>query len=262
MADSGQAPAVAAAFPDPPPYWKHFSKSNLSQLRELQRSDSSAGGQALPDPLNYLVPPEPPADGRYRSFGVQNDVSSVSVLPLQRDTDCLKFNQPDASLEAAGIVQIYQNSSVSTDPTPQLLALSRAILLNFLELVGIMSNNPDDAAEKIEDLQVLFYNAHDLINQYRPHQARESLIMMMEDQLERSKAEIAAVNDGRVKLLEMLQAIQETGEQQDKILAETSAPATNGTTEAHAASGKSDAQTRNRKAKEDAQWEALKAEFG
>jgi len=65
--------------------------------------------------------------------------------------------------------------------------------LNFLELVGILSVNPEQWVPKWEDLNTLFRNAHHLINEYRPHQARETLIAMMEDQLERKKAEVEGV---------------------------------------------------------------------
>ncbi|KAG8628939.1 hypothetical protein KVT40_002804 [Elsinoe batatas] len=208
MADQGQAPPIAAPFPNPPPYWKHFTKQNLSRLREHEKSQSMVNGDGvtidstpLPEDLRYLVPPEPPADEKYKSFGVQLDL-----------------NQPDISLAAAGITQIYPYSPASTDPTSKLIALSRAIILNYLELVGIISNNPEESAEKIEDLQTLFYNAHDLINQYRPHQARESLILMMEEQLARAKADIQAVQDSKEKLGEALKGIRDEGSKQKKLL--------------------------------------------
>ena len=40
---------------------------------------------------------------------------------------------------------------------------------------------------------MLFINAHHLINQYRPHQARETLILMMEEQVERTRAQVDRV---------------------------------------------------------------------
>lgn len=154
---------------------------------------------------------------------------------------------------------------MSIDPTGKLLALSRAIILNFLELVGIMSNNPEEAAEKIEDLQTLFYNAHDLINQYRPHQARESLIMMMEAQLERSKTEIAAVEDGKNKVQELLKSIQDAAQAQQELKTTASVlqavsastdSATNGEVQVL------DQETLKRRAKQRAQWAALDEELG
>ena len=82
MADNDQAPAVAAAFPDPPPYYQHFTKANLSRLRDIQKTASDGDSQPLPEDLRSLVPPEPPADGKYRSFGVQHDVRSSTSYPI------------------------------------------------------------------------------------------------------------------------------------------------------------------------------------
>lgn len=70
--------------------------------------------------------------------------------------------------------------------------------------MGIMSVNPEQYAEKIQDLRTLFINFHHLLNEYRPHQARESLIMMMEDQLERSKNETAGIERMKAKVEEIL----------------------------------------------------------
>jgi mediator of RNA polymerase II transcription subunit 7 len=82
--------------------------------------------------------------------------------------------------------------------------LTRAVLLNFLELVGTLSVNPTQGPEKVEHLQTLFYNLHDLINRYRPHQARESLIMTMEDQLDKIKAQIKGVNSAKDRMQQVL----------------------------------------------------------
>ena len=71
-----------------------------------------------------------------------------------------------------------------------LLKISKSLLLNFLEFVGILSVSPEQFESKVEDLRNLFINAHHLLNLYRPHQARESLIMMMEEQLDQTKEEI------------------------------------------------------------------------
>ena len=66
--------------------------------------------------------------------------------------------------------------------------------------MGIMSVNPEQYEEKIQDLRTLFINFHHLLNEYRPHQARESLILMMEAQLARSKAETNGIESMKAKV--------------------------------------------------------------
>jgi mediator of RNA polymerase II transcription subunit 7 len=94
-----QSNALTAAFPSPPPFFQHFTTENVelvAALRAAKQAESSepssdpqnkpseASGtkQALrffdlPPELRFLQPPEPPAEGVYRSFG---DVFNVSNL--------------------------------------------------------------------------------------------------------------------------------------------------------------------------------------
>lgn len=74
-----QARMLSAAFPTPPPYYKHFTKQNVTKVRQIRKeaasnNDGQVDVSSLPQELRYLVPPEPPADGRYKSFGAQHDV--------------------------------------------------------------------------------------------------------------------------------------------------------------------------------------------
>ncbi|KEQ74284.1 MED7-domain-containing protein, partial [Aureobasidium namibiae CBS 147.97] len=191
MADQAQARMLSAAFPTPPPYYKHFTKQNVTKVRQIRKEAASNTNQidvaSLPAELRYLIPPEPPADGKYKSFGAQHDLA-----------------QPAQSLSQAGIQELYPTDVAHLDPTPHLQTLTRAVLLNFLELVGTLSVNPTQGPEKVEHLQTLFYNLHDLINRYRPHQARESLIMTMEDQLDKIRAQIKGVNSAKDRMQQVL----------------------------------------------------------
>jgi mediator of RNA polymerase II transcription subunit 7 len=114
------------------------------------------------------------------------------------------------SLAEQGIEQLYTPPSTPSssgagpathsDRALILKRLAKSLLLNFLELMGIMSINPEQYAEKIQDLRTLFINFHHLLNEYRPHQARESLILMMEAQLARSKAETEGIEKMKAKV--------------------------------------------------------------
>lgn len=105
--------------------------------------------------------------------------------------------------------------------------MAKSLLLNFLELVGIMSYSPIDVGtfapssehnlmgeiqfqEKIDDLRTIFVNFHHLLNTYRPHQARESLILMMQAQLEKSRKETQGIKEMKAKVEGLIQGLGQT----------------------------------------------------
>jgi mediator of RNA polymerase II transcription subunit 7 len=82
----------------------------------------------------------------------------------------------------------------------ELKKIARSMLLNYLELIGIISQDPTCAEIKIQHLTTLFLNAHHIINEYRPHQARETLILMAEERIAKMKAEIESTKEMKAKL--------------------------------------------------------------
>lgn len=74
--------------------------------------------------------------------------------------------------------------------------------------MGTLSINPEHYGRKIEDLRTLFINMHHLINEYRPHQARETLIVMMEEQVERCRGEVNGVREMREKVEGILEGLR------------------------------------------------------
>jgi len=214
MAD--QSRAVTAAFPPPPPFWKHFTTANLRSLEEIKGntakrregklkkrwSPSELQALDIPPELCFLVPPEVPTSGQYSVFGETQNLSTA--LP---------------SLKEQGIEQLYPSpptDSGSQPSTPSnhayyLLKISKSLLLNFLEFVGILSASPEQFEDKLEDLRNLFINAHHLLNLYRPHQARESLILMMEEQLEQTKEEIQKIDCVKERVEGLLNSIRKCG---------------------------------------------------
>ncbi|TVY38259.1 Mediator of RNA polymerase II transcription subunit [Lachnellula subtilissima] len=189
--DDPQPPnPLAAAFPAPPPFWQSFTPENLERISKLRapqnRNRREENGLPprilnLPPELRFLQPPEPPVEGVYRCFG-----------------DVFNLKDPLPTLQEMSIQQLYTpppSPSSHIDRALILKRLAKSLLLNFLELTGIMSTNPEQYEEKVQDLRTLFINFHHLLNEYRPHQARESLILMMQDQLEKSRKETEGIRE-------------------------------------------------------------------
>jgi mediator of RNA polymerase II transcription subunit 7 len=130
------------------------------------------------------------------------------------------------SLKEQGIEQLYPSppatdaekddpsSSSQSQPLNHafyLLKISKSLLLNFLEFTGILSVAPEQFESKLEDLRNLFINAHHLLNLYRPHQARESLILMMEEQLDRTRNEIQEMDHVKDRVERLLEQLKTEG---------------------------------------------------
>ncbi|KAF2849570.1 hypothetical protein T440DRAFT_469321, partial [Plenodomus tracheiphilus IPT5] len=77
----------------------------------------------------------------------------------------------------------------------KLYSCVRSLLLSYLKLLGVVASDPTSLmrTETLADMTTLETNMHALINEYRPHQARETLIEKMEAQVERKKKEIEGV---------------------------------------------------------------------
>ncbi|GAB6025827.1 Mediator of RNA polymerase II transcription subunit 7 [Chamberlinius hualienensis] len=109
--------------------------------------------------------PPPPITDNYLMFGQSFNTDEVIVRPL----------------ESQGFKRLYPQNF---DHKRELKKLNHSILVNFLDLLDIFIRAPDSSKreEKVEDLNLLFIHIHHLINEFRPHQARETLRVMMEVQ--------------------------------------------------------------------------------
>jgi len=137
------------------------------QFVDLYTDAAVASGAAPPPPPPILAEP-------YSMFGA----------PFSADDAIIQ------SLEAQGIKRLY--SSKDVDRKKELHKLNQSILTSFLDLLDILIRAPDSAKreEKLEDLNLLFIHAHHLINEFRPHQARETLRMMLHVQ-KRKRIQVA-----------------------------------------------------------------------
>merc|ERR1719192_2910913 len=83
------------------------------------------------------------------------------------------------SLESQGFKRLY--SAKDIDRKKELRKLNHSVLVNFLDMIDILIKTPESPKreEKIEDINLLFIHMHHLINEFRPHQARETLRVML-----------------------------------------------------------------------------------
>ncbi|XP_018329758.1 mediator of RNA polymerase II transcription subunit 7 [Agrilus planipennis] len=107
--------------------------------------------------------PPPPIHDQYQMFGNTFNTEESIIRPL----------------ESQGIKRLYP---LHFDRRRELKKLNHSLLANFLDLLDLLVKCPDSPrrAEKVEDLSLLFIHIHHLLNEFRPHQARETLRVMME----------------------------------------------------------------------------------
>lgn len=108
---------------------------------------------------NLPNPPDPITEEVYYMFGQKISLDDAIIAPL----------------EAHGTKRLYPRSEY--DHKKELKKINASILVNFLDLVDVLVKCPDTdkRIEKCNDLATLFINFHHLINELRPHQARETL---------------------------------------------------------------------------------------
>ncbi|KAF9893187.1 Mediator of RNA polymerase II transcription subunit 7 [Aspergillus nanangensis] len=215
-------PPLATAFAPPPPLWKHFTAENVKRLEKIKK-EASKGQDGkprlkkwspeelralnLPSELRFLVPPEIPTKDHYNVFG---EVQSLSTaLPALTDQGITQLYPSPPTAESDRVAT--SEPSKPLNHAYYLLKISKSLLLNFLEFVGVLSIAPEQFQDKVNDLRTLFINAHHLLNLYRPHQARESLITMMEEQLGRSKDEIQHMDRLKAEITDALEKLKTQG---------------------------------------------------
>lgn len=198
---------VSALYPPPPPYFKLFTSENVEKLIELRETGVTDDTIRETVDLKFLIPPIQPDKKQYRSFG-----------------DLWWFEDKQVGLKESGVEQIYGDSTPIQDKDDgvtnapkqsedklegndeeeevfsefrinELKKMTKSLLLNFLELVGMLAKNPSLAAKKIDHIRTILINIHHLLNSYRLHQSRETLILTMQHKLDETKEEIISIKD-------------------------------------------------------------------
>jgi len=161
-----------------------ISSSNPSTV--LPNEDVPPGVSAEPTQVSAMPLPPMHYVKQYSDDHVKRGLAPLPPTPLQPNESYSMFGHQFtaedsiiASLESQGIRRLY--SAKDVDRKKELRKLNQSILVNFLDLLDILIRSPDSPKrdEKIEDLNLLFIHMHHLTNEFRPHQARETLRVML-----------------------------------------------------------------------------------
>jgi len=84
--------------------------------------------------------------------------------------------------------------------------INASILVNFLDLLDVLIKCPDTSKreEKCADIAMLFIQMHHLINELRPHQARETIRVTLHNQKRQKLEMISRLNKQIEKVNEMI----------------------------------------------------------
>lgn len=146
---SGQPATASAAaispFPQPPEYSKQYTDENIAKKAVL---------------------PPPPVPNEFTVFGEEYNLEEEMIR----------------SLQAQKMQQLYSSNG---DWRSELKKLNRSTVAAFLDLLDILIRCPShpERLEKLNNLRLLFINMHHLINEYRPLQARDTLQLLLKQQI-------------------------------------------------------------------------------
>ncbi|CDO94409.1 unnamed protein product [Kluyveromyces dobzhanskii CBS 2104] len=194
---------VSSLYPPPPPFVELFTEENLVLFEEC-RADTEKLAKLTDkqrEQLKYFTKPELPKDGSYRVFGnVWNikdelpELSQMGIEQLYKKHNAASGTEDGTTSEADISPQDPQSGNNYENRIQELKKLLKSLLLNFLELIGILGVDSSIYEKKLDEIRVIAINIHHLLNEYRPHQSRESLIMLFEEQLEHKRKETEHIN--------------------------------------------------------------------
>ncbi|KAJ3288622.1 Mediator of RNA polymerase II transcription subunit 7 [Borealophlyctis nickersoniae] len=183
MADlNPQAQGTRPTLPAPPPYFTLYTDENIETHARRNRKRAAGVGEeegaavetmeetdsTADDGRPLFLDPPPPIEGDYIMFGGKYETGYMT-----------------ASLKESGVLQLFPEGRIDT--AAELHKLNHSLILNFLELIETLAVRPEQFQHKSADIRAIVNNMHYLLNEYRPHMARDTLRLLMAHQIERRK---------------------------------------------------------------------------
>ena len=119
------------------------------------------------------------------------------------------------------------DASSPIDYRSELHKLNRSVMQQFTELLKVLVRCPSHHQTMVDDIELMLINMHDLLNSFRPHQAREIVIDRLKQQIELHKTATRELQECIDRSLEKMQKATES-----LVVASREAPSSNAGTEA------------------------------
>jgi len=156
-------------FPPPPAYFQLYGDPiDIENVEESNKDVIRKEKESINYPRN-LNPPKPPEGSEYVMFGGRYSTKLEQV-----------------SLEESGREKLYAELKENKDVVKELHKLHKSMLFKYLLLLKQVTknNSPNDRQYEIyvQEIELMLINIHHLINTYRPHQARQTVLAVLQHQ--------------------------------------------------------------------------------
>lgn len=187
------ASEAVSSLPLPPPYYKLFAPKESIKGKGGEREDAMDTEDLEEDAgkVPVLEPPPPPGAGEsYEMFGITYKVEPEieHLLPMDqilfktKNEQSAEKNEDGAGFEPAAVEVV--------DYKTQMKILLESLMANYVQLLEVLNKCPDMQSEKVAALEQLFVNFHDVLNQFRAHEAREMLARRLRHQIHEEEHEL------------------------------------------------------------------------
>ncbi|KAI9316671.1 MED7 protein-domain-containing protein [Dichotomocladium elegans] len=179
------------AWPEPPFYYKRYTADNVERLQQAKKQHSFPDTPISqpPDPDFLLASLEPP----------KIPTESYTIFEQR-----WQINEQLQSLQDLGVKQLFPTGPI--DRVAELKKLNRVLIVQFFKLLDTLVENPEEYGRTIENISTIFINMHHILNDYRPHQARETLRLLMESQIAKKRQMAADLRSKSQAALRELEA--------------------------------------------------------
>ncbi|ODQ67954.1 hypothetical protein NADFUDRAFT_81069, partial [Nadsonia fulvescens var. elongata DSM 6958] len=174
---------LSSVYPAPPYFYKFFTTENRDRLETLKKealeeetaesletieaiiAKNLSEDNSSDNSIQYLIPPSVPDAPAYRSFGNIWPVNDRMVTLKEMGIEKLyKLSEEEGDEEQLDIgdtdISTEGSHGASHERIHQIKYLLKSLLINFLDLVGIMSISPESFPGKVEDIRVILINMH------------------------------------------------------------------------------------------------------